>query len=44
LGNEPVSTAQKAPNAEEGQLTEAEQRTAAPQQAVRRHGTAKPVV
>jgi hypothetical protein len=44
LGSETASMPQKAPNAEEGRPTEAEQSRAAPQQAVRRHGTAKPVV
>jgi hypothetical protein len=44
LGSETVSMAQKASGAQEGQPTEAEQSSVAPQQAVRRHGTAKPVV
>jgi hypothetical protein len=44
LGDETISTMQKAPNAEEGEHTEAQQNLAAPQQAVRRHGSAKPVV
>jgi hypothetical protein len=44
LGSETASMAQKAANAEEGQSTEAEQSPVAPQQSVRRHGSAKPVV
>jgi hypothetical protein len=44
LGSETASMAQKASSAEERQPTEAEQSRAAPQQAVRRHGSAKPVV
>jgi hypothetical protein len=44
LGGEQASVAQKAPHAEQGQPAEPEQSSAAPQQAVRRHGTAKPVV
>jgi hypothetical protein len=42
LGSETVSTTQKAPNAKQGEHTEAEQSPTAPQQAVRRHGSAKP--
>jgi hypothetical protein len=41
---EAVRLGSEAPNAEGGQPTEAKQSRAAPQQAVRRHGTAKPVV
>ena len=44
LGNETISTAQKATNPAEGEHIEAQQTGAATQQAVRRHGTAKPVV
>jgi Protein of unknown function (DUF3306) len=44
LGSETASVAQKAPHAEQEQPAEAEQSPVAPQQAVRRHGTAKPVV
>jgi hypothetical protein len=44
LSSETASTAQKTPYAEEGESTEVQQATVAPQQAVRRHGTAKPVV
>jgi hypothetical protein len=44
LGSETASVAQNAPYAEQGQPAEAEQSPVAPQQAVRRHGTAKPVV
>jgi hypothetical protein len=44
LSNETISTAQNAPNAEEGEPPVAEHSPAAPQQRVRRHGTAKPVV
>jgi hypothetical protein len=44
LGDETISTAQKVPNPEEGEHSKADQSSAAPQQAVRRHGSAKPVV
>jgi hypothetical protein len=44
LGSETTSLPQKAPNAEEGRPTGPEARPIAPQHAVRRHGTAKPVV
>ena len=44
LGNERASTVQDTPNVEAGQPTEAERRLVAPQQSVRRHGSAKPVV
>lgn len=44
LGSETASVAQNAPHAEQGQPAEDEQSPIAPQQAVRRHGTAKPVV
>jgi hypothetical protein len=44
VGSETASMARKAPNAAEGQPAEAEQNRVAPQQPVRRHGTAKPVV
>ncbi|MEA2896422.1 MAG: hypothetical protein QOJ84_2037 [Bradyrhizobium sp.] len=44
LSSEATSSAQKAPNVEEGQHTEAPQNLTAPQQAVRRHGSAKPIV
>jgi Protein of unknown function (DUF3306) len=43
-GSETASVAQKAPHAGEAQPAEPEQSPVAPQQAVRRHGTAKPVV
>jgi hypothetical protein len=44
LSSETAPMAQKAPNTEEGRATEAEESPVAPQHAVRRHGTAKPVV
>jgi hypothetical protein len=44
LGSETISRAQEVPNADKGQSTEAEQNPVAPQQAVRRHGSAKPTV
>lgn len=42
-GDETISTTPRAPDPDEGEHSEAQQSRAAPQQAVRRHGSAKPV-